>query len=275
MQLLEVSGLVKTFSSGNTENTVLNRISFSLQEGESIAIMGQSGSGKSTLLYTISGMDQLTSGTVKIDGIDLSKKTPDELANLRLTHMGFIFQNNYLLKNLNLIDNICLPALKANSKSKDIPSRNSKASKLKGADIEDKAMALMIKLGIDHVKHHAINQVSGGQLQRAAICRALINSPRILFADEPTGALNSSAAQEVLDILTQLNRENMTLLTVTHDPKVASVADRIIYLKDGQIEDQLHLGKFDDTSTRRPREEQTLKWLIENRHSRYVLYTNN
>ncbi len=255
MQLLEVKNLVKTFSSGGISNTVLKNVSFTIDEGSSVAIMGQSGSGKSTLLYTISGMDQMTSGNVFIEGTDLATKSADALAHLRLSTMGFIFQNNYLLKNLSLIDNICLPALKARSTHTAIGTKVS--------DIYLKATALMKQLGIDHVKDHGINQVSGGQLQRAAICRALINSPRILFADEPTGALHSSAARDVLDILTQLNRENKTLLTVTHDPKVASVHEKIIYLKDGQIEDALNLGKFIDSSTRKSRETQTLQWLLQ------------
>lgn len=247
-KVMEVKNLCKTFKNDAIENTVLKNISFDIAEGEFIAIMGQSGSGKSTLLYNISGMDTMTSGNVLIDGVDLSNKSKDELADLRLTTMGFIFQNNYLLKNLNLADNICLPGFKAKAQS--------------DAAVREKADRLMKKLDIHGVRHHPINKVSGGQLQRAAVCRALINSPKIVFADEPTGALNSKSSQEVLGILNQLNKESVTILTVTHDPRVASATERIIYLKDGEIEAELKLGKFTDPTTQRQREEETLNWLV-------------
>lgn len=246
---LSVEQLTKTYQVDSVANTVLNKISFDIATGEFIAIMGQSGSGKSTLLYNISGMDQMSSGSVKIEGIDLANKSKDALAELRLNHMGFIFQNNYLLKNLSITDNICLPGFKA--------------KKEKPEQVREKAERLMKQLNIYDVKDHPIHKVSGGQLQRAAICRALINEPKILFADEPTGALNSRSSQEVLQILNTLNQADMTILTVTHDPKVASVTDRIIYLKDGQIEAQLNLGKFTDPATQKDREDRTLNWLMQ------------
>jgi len=249
VNLIEVRNLVKTFGNGAVKTTVLKGISFDMAEGEFIAIMGQSGSGKSTLLYNISGMDQMTSGQVTIDQVDLAGKSDDELAELRLTMMGFVFQNNYLLKNLNLFDNICLPGFKAKKQSVK--------------EVEERAAQLMNRLGIDEVKYSPIHQVSGGQLQRAAICRSLINEPRILFADEPTGSLNSRNAGEVMSIFNQLNREGMSILTVTHDPKIASVTDRIIYLKDGQIEAQLQLGKLGAGENTRQREEMTMNWLID------------
>lgn len=248
MNLLEVKNLSKAFTAGNITNHVLKDISFSVKKGEFIAVMGQSGSGKSTLLYNISGMDHLTDGQVYLDGVNIADKSDDELADIRLKTMGFIFQNNYLLKNLNIADNICLPGFKARLNSAE--------------DVVQKSEDLMRKLGIIAVKSHAINKVSGGQLQRAAVSRALINNPQILFADEPTGALNSKASSEVVEILNQLNAEGMTILVVTHDAKVASATDRIIYLKDGNIEDQLMLGKYRDDQSRRQREEQTLNWLL-------------
>lgn len=248
LKVMEVKNLCKTFKNDAVENAVLKNISFDIAAGEFIAIMGQSGSGKSTLLYNISGMDTMTSGNVLIDGVDLSDKSKDELADLRLTTMGFIFQNNYLLKNLNLVDNICLPGFKAKTQSD-------------GA-VRERAEKLMKKLDIHSVGHHPIHKVSGGQLQRAAVCRALINNPKIVFADEPTGALNSKSSQEVLSILNQLNKESVTILTVTHDPRVAAATERIIYLKDGEIEAELKLGKFKDPSTQRQREEETLNWLV-------------
>lgn len=247
--MIEVRDLVKTFENGTIQTTILKGISFDMEEGEFVAVMGQSGSGKSTLLYNISGMDRMTNGKVTIDRVDLAGKSDDELAEFRLNRMGFIFQNNYLLKNLNLFDNICLPGFKAKKSSPKA--------------VEERASQLMDRLNIAEVKDSPIHQVSGGQLQRAAICRALINQPRILFADEPTGSLNSRNAEEVMRIFNQLNLEGMSILTVTHDPKIASVTDRIIYLKDGQIEAELQLGKLEADENRRQREEKTLSWLIE------------
>lgn len=249
MNIIEVRDLVKTFENEAVKTTVLKGVSFDMAEGEFVAVMGQSGSGKSTLLYNISGMDQMTGGKVSIDGVELSDKSDDELAELRLSMMGFIFQNNYLLKNLSLFDNICLPGFKAKKDSVKL--------------VEERANQLMDRLDIDQVKDSPIHQVSGGQLQRAAICRSLINQPRILFADEPTGSLNSRNAEEVMGIFNQLNREGVSILTVTHDPKVASATDRIIYLKDGQIEAELHLGKLGEGDNPRQREEKTMTWLME------------
>lgn len=249
MNVLEVQGLCKTFKMGDFENPVLKDISFKVKKGEFIAVMGQSGSGKSTLLYNISGMDRMTAGDVLIENVNLKDKSEDALATLRLNLMGFVFQNNYLLKNLTILDNICLPGFKAKGKNRD--------------EVVKKAESLMKELGIEEVKNHAINKVSGGQLQRAAVCRALINDPKILFADEPTGALNSKSSKEVLTIINELNRKGTTVLTVTHDPQVASVTDRIIYLKDGKIDAELHLGKYAETKDLKSRHERTVNWLLE------------
>ena len=249
MKVLKVVELVKTFKNNAIENNVLKNISFEIEQGEFTAIMGQSGSGKSTLLYNISGMDRMTSGHVFIDGVDLSGKSDNELADLRLHTMGFVFQNNHLLKNLNILDNICLPGFKANAHPR--------------MDVVEKAEQWMDKLGILEVKAHDMNKVSGGQLQRAAICRALINSPKIIFADEPTGALNSKASDEVLGIFNQLNKEGTSILIVTHDPKVASLAERIIYMVDGVIGAELRLGKCTDETAKVQREEKVFNWLME------------
>lgn len=247
MKVLDVQHLSKTFYTEDLSNPVLKDISFSLEQGDFVAIMGQSGSGKSTLLYNVSGMDRFTSGQVYIQGEELSKKSREELADFRLQAMGFIFQDNYLLKNLTIQDNICLPGYKLGRLASD--------------QVEARSKDLMGKLGIEAVKDHSIKEVSGGQLQRAAICRALMNSPQILFADEPTGALNSKASREVMRIFNQLSAGGMTILLVTHDPLIASRTDRILYLKDGRLEDELLLGPFTEGMEEKARQDQTLSWL--------------
>ncbi|HKL99787.1 MAG TPA: ABC transporter ATP-binding protein [Mobilitalea sp.] len=247
--ILEARGLCKNFGEAREEQiSVLKDVDLKLVKGEFVAIMGQSGSGKSTLLYNISGMDQTSSGTVIFDGDDISNLTDNEMSKLRLNKMGFVFQHSHLLKNMSIRDNILLPAFKAEAKSK--------------AEATKDTEALMKKLGIDKVGGNDITKVSGGQLQRAAICRALINQPRVLFCDEPTGALNSGASLEVMNTLNTINQEGTTILLVTHDVKVASRADRVIFLTDGRIESELSLGKYKESMSEiKKREERLLEWL--------------
>lgn len=173
-----------------------------------VAIMGPSGSGKSTLLYAISGMDRATSGQVLFEGQDLTKLGEKDLAKLRLDEMGFIFQQMYMMKNLTILDNIVLPA---------VESRKSKESR---EEKQARGEQLMRKLGIIEIADNDMNEVSGGQLQRACICRSMMNRPRLLFADEPTGALNRTSSNEVMDELVKLNGEGTTIVMVTHDAKV-------------------------------------------------------
>ncbi|MDO5302091.1 MAG: ABC transporter ATP-binding protein [Tissierellia bacterium] len=248
MKLLEMEDITRVFELGGVKNPVLKGISFSIEEGEFVTVMGQSGSGKSTLLYRVSGIDPEGGGRILLKGEDLSKKSQDEMADLRLKRMGFVFQNNYLLKNLNILDNIALPALKGGMSKGEATAR---------------AQELMEELGIGHIGAHPIQKVSGGQLQRAAVCRAMINGPDILFADEPTGALNSKNSQEVMDIFNELNGWGTTVMMVTHDAKIAAQSERIIYLKDGRLEDELHLGKDEGPTLRAQREERTHRWLME------------
>lgn len=219
-----------------------------VEKGEYVVIMGQSGSGKSTLLYNISGMDRVTSGKVIFDGENISDFDDERMSSLRLQKMGFIFQHSYLLKNMSLKDNVMLPAFKSKKYGKK--------------EIVEKGRQLMESLHIDHVSDHTMNQVSGGQIQRTAICRALINEPSILFADEPTGALNASTTGEVMDILNEINQKGTTIVLVTHDARVAARADRIIYLQDGEIVSDLTLGKY-SKSEEQVREEKTNQWLRE------------
>ena len=215
--MIKVEKISKSFK--NTQ--ILNEISFEIKKGDFVAVMGPSGSGKSTLLYSISGMDSISGGRVLFEEINISEMKEEELSVFRLTKMGFVFQNAQMLKNLSIFDNIILPGLVAKSESAD--------------DIRKRASKLMKRMEIEGQKDRDIREVSGGQLQRASICRAMINNPKILFLDEPTGALNSGATDQVLSILEDLNREGMTIMTVTHDSRVAAKARKILYIIDGQI----------------------------------------
>ena len=247
--VLESRELCKTYIVNGYSNNVLQNIDFKLNEGEFTAIMGPSGSGKSTLLYTLSGMDKMTSGNVIFDGEDMADMNTKQLTSLRLHKMGFVFQQMYMLKKLCIMDNIILPGYQAGSKSKD--------------EVNDRARKLMHNLGIDDIATNEICEVSGGQLQRACLCRALINSPKILFADEPTGALNSKASAEVMAELRKANSEGTTILMVTHSEKVAASSDRIVYLVDGNIKGELNLGKQTDESETVTRERKLKNWLDE------------
>lgn len=242
--VLKIENLHKSF--GDTE--VLSGVSFSVSKGEFVSIMGRSGSGKSTLLYNICGMDRPTAGQVTFLGDDIAALNDQQLSNIRLNHMGFIFQHSYLLKKLSIKDNICLPGYKSAVKTR--------------AQVDEMADALMEMTGISHIGNNDIKKVSGGQLQRAAICRALINNPEILFADEPTGALNSSSTQEIIQIIDGINKNGTTVIMVTHDTKVASSAERIIFIQDGQLNDELVLGKCDRyDSSYEHRERALSQWL--------------
>ena len=221
--VLEVKDLCKTYVINKRQNNVLKNVNFSIENGEMVAIMGPSGSGKSTLLYAVSGMDSVTSGKVMFNNKDITKLKSNELAELRLNEMGFIFQQMYMMKNLTILDNIILPAIESKKTSE------SKKEKI------NRGEELMRKLGIIEVADNDINEVSGGQLQRACICRSMINKPKVLFADEPTGALNRAASHEVMEELIKLNEEGTTIIMVTHDAKVAAKCSRVLYIVDGNI----------------------------------------
>ena len=240
--ILEAKGISKSFEGSE----VLRDISFQVEKGEFVAVMGQSGCGKSTLLYSLSGMDSPTGGEVVFEGQKLTDLPEKETEKLRLTRMGFIFQRANFLKNLSIEDNIIFPAFQAGEKSRQ--------------KIVKEAEELMEQMGIMSVADHDIRKVSGGQLQRAAICRAMINHPAILFGDEPTGALNSSATKEVMDILEKIHQTGTTILLVTHDAKVAARAERVIYLEDGRIRDEYRPGCLADRKEDK-REETLDDWL--------------
>ena len=248
--ILEVKDLCKTYIIDKRQKNVLRNISFEVEEGDMVAIMGPSGSGKSTLLYSVSGMDAATSGTVIFDGKDMTTLTSGELAQVRLNKMGFIFQQMYMMKNLTILDNIVLPAMESKKDSE------SKESKIKRAE------ELMRKLSIIDIADNDINEVSGGQLQRACICRSMINNPKILFADEPTGALNRTSSTEVMDELEKLNKEGTTIMLVTHDPKVAAKCKKVMYIVDGSIKGEFE-NPQDENQLQADRERRLNTWLMD------------
>lgn len=251
MNILEVKDLCKTYIVNGRQNNVLKNVNFNISEGEMVAVMGPSGSGKSTLLYTASGMDGVTAGTVNFCNKNITKMKEKELSDLRLDEMGFIFQQMHMLKNLSIVDNIILPAVQS-TKNKE----NRKEILQRGHD-------LMHKLGIIEIADNDINEASGGQLQRACICRSMINNPKIIFADEPTGALNRTSSDEVMDELTKLNDNGTTIMLVTHDVKVAAKCTRVIYIVDGNIKGEYNLGKCKNDSQIRERERILNNWLME------------
>jgi len=249
--ILEVRDLCKTYIVNKRQNNVLKNVNFSISHGEMVAVMGPSGSGKSTLLYAVSGMDDITAGSVDFNGTNIHTLDQKALAALRLDEMGFIFQQMYMLKNLTVFDNIILPACQ--SKKNNIP----KKEKVKyGED-------LMRKLGIIEIADNDINEVSGGQLQRACICRSMINHPAIIFADEPTGALNRTASDEVMTELIKINSEGTAIMLVTHDVKVAAKCTRVLYIVDGNIKGEVKLNKYKNEASLRERERTLNNWLME------------
>ena len=249
MTIIEAKNLCKTYIVDKRQNNVLKNVSFKVEKGEMVAIMGPSGSGKSTLLYSVSGMDKATSGEVMFDGKDITKLNGNQLAELRLNKMGFIFQQMFMMKNLTILDNILLPAVES---KKDASPRKEK---------KEKAEALMRKLGIIEVADNDINEVSGGQLQRACIARSMMNNPDILFADEPTGALNRQSSIEVMDELCKLNKEGTTVMMVTHDSKVAARCCRVLYIIDGQIAGEFNANK--DITDQKEKERALKNWLMD------------
>ncbi|MFJ7735657.1 ABC transporter ATP-binding protein [Lysinibacillus sp. NPDC097287] len=225
--------LVKSFGEGNEKYRVLDEVFVEINEGEFVAIMGPSGSGKSTLMFALSGMDDIDGGKVTFDGKDLSVFKENDLADIRRSKMGFVFQQPTMLKNLNILDNIILPSMRDNRKNV--------------SEINEKARTLMKKVGIAELEKRDITQVSGGQLQRAGICRALMSNPKIIFGDEPTGALNSKSAQDIMDIFSDINSEGTAVMLVTHDAKIAARTERILFMCDGKVVSEMRLQKFYDT----------------------------
>lgn len=252
MEKLKVTNLCKTYIVDKRQNNVLRNVELEIKEGEMIAVMGPSGSGKTTLLYTISGMDHATSGEINFFGKNLTSLSDGQMSQVRLEDMGFVFQQMYMLKNLSIYDNIVLPAYQSKEGKTHLGRKNA----------DKRAKKLMKKLGISEVASNTVTEVSGGQLQRACICRSLINEPKIIFADEPTGALNKQNSLEVMKELTRINREGTSIMLVTHDMKVASKCERILYIEDGMIKEDITLGKWENASMDKERERILSDWLM-------------
>jgi putative ABC transport system ATP-binding protein len=249
-QLITGEKITRSFGLGTEKHNALDGISVDIRQGEFVAVMGPSGSGKSTLLYALSGMDSIDSGKITFDGADLSGLRENELADLRRTKMGFVFQQPTLLKNLNILDNIILPSMRDGRKN--------------GAQLVAKARTLMETTGIAGLENRDITQASGGQLQRVGICRALMGDPKTIFGDEPTGALNSKAASEIMALLAQIHRTGVTILLVTHDVKVAAKTGRVLFILDGRITGEYLPGVYDETRDNlKAREESLTTWLAE------------
>jgi len=227
--VLQATNLCKTYTTGKEQYHAIRNIDLSIYAGDFTVIMGDSGSGKSTLLYLLSGLDTVTSGAVSFLGRRLDQCSSEELAHMRASKIGFIYQHSNLVADLSLFSNIALPGYVAKRSKEDIKKRTA---------------ALMDKLSISEQRNRLPAEVSGGQQQRAAIARALINEPEVVFADEPTGSLNFEQGITVLDILTSLHTAGQTVIMVTHDVKAASRGNRLIHIRDGKVSGTLDMGSY-------------------------------
>ena len=230
MSLLHVEGLKKVYTTrfGGQQVEALRDVNFEVEEGEYVAIMGESGSGKTTLLNILAALDRPTAGSVLLDGKDLAGVRESDMAAFRRDHLGFVFQEFNLLDTFSIKDNICLPLVLAGKSWREM---------------EQRLLPLTQRLGIDQLLAKYPYEVSGGQKQRAAVARALITEPRILLADEPTGALDSRATDELLDLFGQINAAGQTILMVTHSVRAASRAGRVLFIKDGRVFHQIYRGE--------------------------------
>lgn len=233
MSILDVSGVQKIYTTrfGGNKVEALKHVSFRVEQGEYVAIMGESGSGKTTLLNILAALDKPTSGTVKLDGKDLSRIKESQMAQFRRDHLGFVFQEFNLLDTFTLEDNIYLPLVLAGKSHSEMQAR---------------LQPIAAQLGITQLLKKYPYEVSGGQKQRAAVARALITDPRLILADEPTGALDSRATDELLRLFSQINGDGQTILMVTHSVKAASHASRVLFIKDGEVFHQIYRGDHTD-----------------------------
>ncbi len=244
--LLKAENLCREFSQGGETLRVLDHVDLEIAQGDYAVIMGPSGAGKSTLLYTMSGMDGVTGGKVLYRDKELGKLKEPEMAKLRAREFGFVFQQTHLVSNLTLFENVTVAGFAAKKYSEK--------------EIVARAEELLEQMGVENAKDRLPAQTSGGEAQRAALARAVIGEPGIVFADEPTGALNRTHSDEVLEILTGLNRQGQTVLMVTHDLRAALRGNRVFYLEDGKVLDELPLSPYASEDVRK-REETVSKWL--------------
>lgn len=228
--IIETKKLCKTFSNGGVQQHVLRNIDLEIREGDFTVIMGASGAGKSTLLYALSGMDKPTLGDITFNDKLITKMNTDQLALFRRQNCGFVFQQTYLVDSMSVLDNVLSAAL--------LVEKNKKTAVKKAQD-------LLLSVDIEEALWNKFpSQISGGEAQRVGIARALVNSPKLVFADEPTGALNSKTGKDVLDVLTRFNQKGQSIVMVTHDINSARRANRILYVKDGEIAGELDLGAY-------------------------------
>lgn len=245
--IIKTEKLSKSFSVGGKQQHVIKNLDLEIYKGDFTVIMGSSGAGKSTLLYALSGMDKPTLGKITYAGEEITGLNDDRLAIFRRKHCGFVFQQIHLVDSMSIMDNAISAGMLTGQKQKDL---------------KKKALYLFERVGIsEDMTRKFPAQLSGGEAQRGAMVRALINDPDVVFADEPTGALNSAGVKAVLDVLTDINNSGQTVLMVTHDVKSARRADRIIYLKDGGVTGELRLGKY--VSEDKERHEKIRKFLEE------------
>lgn len=244
--ILSAKGLCKSFAHNGGQVHILSNVDLDIYEGDFTVVMGASGSGKSTLLYSISGMDRPTAGEVQYKGDNIAIYSEKQLSRLRYEDFGFVFQQIHLVSNLSLLENVVVSGYL----NKKVDSH----------EVDRYAKELLEKMGLKERMHQLPSQVSGGEAQRAAIARAVINRPSLLYADEPTGALNRSNTVEVLNLLTEMNEKGQSIVMVTHDLKAALRASRIIYLEDGKIIGELTLPPY-KSQDEKSRETQVNAWL--------------
>lgn len=244
--ILQGKQISKVFVKGQRKNSVLNKLDVDIYQGDFTMIMGSSGAGKSTLLYTLSGMDHVTEGIVNYNGNNLTSFSEIQMANLRAREFGFVFQQSHLVSNLTLLENVLVAGY--------IGSREKEDMLLKRAEV------LLKKMGVWEVKDQLPSEISGGEMQRAAIARAVINHPNIIWCDEPTGALNKSSTEEVLNLLSEMNKKGQSIVMVTHDLRAVIRGTRLLYLEDGKILDELELPVYQEADAK-DREQKINKWL--------------
>lgn len=244
--LLQGRKVSRVFAQGSAKNKVLDHVDVDIYDKDFTVIMGSSGAGKSTLLYVLSGMDAVTDGTVTYKEREISRLKEKEMAKIRAEEFGFVFQQTHLVSNLTLFENIVVAGYVSKKGS--------------AGEIQDRAERMVSQMGIEKAKNRLPCEVSGGEAQRAAIARAMIGSPGLLFADEPTGALNRSHTEEVLNLLSAINDSGQSILMVTHDLKAALRGNRILYLEDGKIVDELKLSPYQEAQERE-RENKLQNWL--------------